>query len=483
MSFRDIPCHVARRHGSSGAATEGGHIASGLAYTGGEMASSKFRCTAAAAATAIVITFVIGPSPRAQVSSQGLIQAPGGPIVDCVGGPARVLRLEGVVAEQRRMLDRTRELLRKAEGGNAEATQATEEAILEQAKDFAKDQITLIRTVRAMREAGLSAEQRRRILTLTERIQETVEQIDEAKDRVQMLSALTRNTSDWQSLMSVLDESGLGDEAATALSGAFGPVGPAVVKGLIIARDLLYVGIEQRLSDQELAQARHNNAVLENAVRLQQDKIDRLRGLMADNCPKAGQQPGPPSSAKPIPPQNVAVPAAEPAPPPEAAASTPAVKKGSGKLLSLGLGLGGATIGAWFLGKELGKLDTGDEGSGSGSGSGTGSGSGSARPTLVSPGQWICRNSTRECSATVTINFPMTLHSGFATVMSSPDAWRGQSARVSVTSPPGNVPVTLTRPFNFCYGPQTSLAIWDAQTADGQNTYAITGLNMPVSCQ
>lgn len=334
------------------------------------MASPKFHCTAAAVAAAIAVTFVIGPSPRAQVSSQGLIQAPGGPIVDCVGGPARVLRLEGVIAEQRRMLDRTRELLRKAEAGNAEATQATEEAILEQAKDFAKDQVTLIRTVRAMREAGLSAEQRRRILTLTERIQEGVEQINEAKDRAQMLSALTRNTSDWQSLMSVLEESGLGDEAATALSGAFGPVGPAVVKGLIIARDLLYVGIEQRISDRELAQARHNNAVLENAVRLQQDKIDRLRGLMADNCHQTGQQPEQPSSPKPIPPQDVVGPAAEPPPPPPGApAGAAGVKKGSGKLLSLVLGGGTAVLGGLYAAKKLGELDaTGaDDGGGTGS--------------------------------------------------------------------------------------------------------------------
>lgn len=332
------------------------------------MASPSFRCTAPAVAAAIAVTFVIGPAPRAQVSSQGLIQAPGGPIVDCVGGPARVIRLEGVIAEQRRMLDRTRELLRKAEAGHAEATEATEEAILEQAKDFAKDQVTLIRTVRAMREAGLSAEQRRRILTLTERIQETVEQINDAKDRGQMLSALTRNTSDWQSLMSVLDESGLGDEAASALSSAFGPVGPAVVKGLIIARDLLYVGIQQRISDQELAQARHNNAVLENAVRLQQDRIDRLRELMADNCHNAGQQPEQSSSPRPIPPEGVVGPAAAPPPPPGAApAGAAGVKKGPGKLVPWAIGLAAAGGATYWASTKLAELDTTGDGSGTGS--------------------------------------------------------------------------------------------------------------------
>lgn len=435
------------------------------------MASPKFRCTTAAVAAAIAVTFVIGPSPRAQVSSQGLIQAPGGPIVDCVGGPARVVRLEGVIAEQRRMLDRTRELLRKAEAGNAEATQATEEAILEQAKDFAKDQVTLIRTVRAMREAGLSAEQRRRILALTDRIQETVEQINDAKDRAQMLSALSRNTSDWQGLMSVLDESGLGDEAATALSGTFGPVGPAVVKGLIIARDLLYVGIEQRISDKELAQARHNNAVLENAVRLQQDKIDRLRGLMADNCHKAGQQPEQPSSPKPIPPQDIVGPAAEPPPPPGAVGAARA-KKGSGKLLPLALGglVGGTAL--WYAGTKLKELDTTG-----------GSTSGGSSIRLVSSTTIQCTpvggNSLQSvCRGSVTLDVGSVFSAGTQVcIRTDPSAFVACQLKVSSSQ----LRLDIDERIIGCRPTQTGIFVYK-DTPNNQAATARLTANIPVTC-
>lgn len=431
------------------------------------MASLEFRSITAAVAAAIAVTFVIGPSPRAQVSSQGLIQAPGGPIVDCVGGPERVVRLEGVIAEQRRMLDRTRELLRKAEAGNAEATQATEEAILEQAKDFAKDQITLIKTVRAMREAGLSAEQRRRILTLTERIQETVEQIDEAKDRAQMLAALTRNTSDWQSLMSVLDESGLADEAATALSGAFGPIGPAVVKGLIIARDLLYVGIEQRISDQELAQARHNSAVLENAVRLQQDKIDRLRGLMADNCHKAGQQPDQPSSPKPIPPQDAPPP---PPPAPPGTAGAPAVKKGAGKLLPWVLGGVPAVAAGIYTARKLGELDTGDGTTGGSSIRLVSSTAIQCTPISGSP-QSLCRGS-------VTLDVGNVFSAGTQVcIRTDPSAFAACQLKVSSSE----LTLAIDERILGCRPTQTGIFVYK-DTPNNQAATARLTANIPVAC-
>lgn len=431
------------------------------------MTHGPHRGTAAAVIVGFSLSLLLPGRPEA--ASVQLVQAGGRPYVDCVGGPAQLLRMETAIAQQHRDLERTRDLLRKAESGTAEATKQTEDAMMAAAKKIATEKINLAKRVRALKELGLSQNQRREFLELLKDVEERFEKVEKAQRRDEAYDALMQSGLTLQNLGTFLESSGINDDTASAAALALaGPAGAGVIEVFILARDLIFSGVGQVISENELAQARQNNARLENAVRLHQDRIDRLRALLVDpaNCPAPRSQTQ--SSPRPIPPQEAAAPA-PPAPAPEPAAKK---KGGSGKAVSLLIGTGVAIGGGLYISKTLASLEDLD-------GDGTGSGSGSGQPTLRSFTQWTCSGST--CAGDVVINFPMTISSGSIIVFSSPGSWAGQ-ALVSPSAPPGDVTIRMTRSYNTCYGTQTGLAIWNATNANGPNTWSLTS-SIPVTCR
>lgn len=155
------------------------------------------------------------------------------------------------------------------------------------------------------------------------------------------------------------------------------------------------------------------------------------------------------------------------------AAPTRSAKKGGKVGTSLAVGLGAAGAAAYLAGKALSQAQPAGS-------SGTGS-SGSGTPRVVSfSNPWICSGAT--CTGRVTINFPAVMSSGSIIVISS-SGFSGQKL-VSPTSPPGDQTFDMSRPYNVnCYQAQRELTIWNASNTNGPQTYALTGLNIPVSCQ
>lgn len=147
-------------------------------------------------------------------------------------------------------------------------------------------------------------------------------------------------------------------------------------------------------------------------------------------------------------------------------------KKGGKVGTSIALGLGAAGAAAYFAGKALSKAQPAV-----GSGNGP---SGGGTPRVVSfSNPWICSGGT--CTGRVTINFPAVMSSGSIIVIST-SGFSGQRI-VNPTTPPGDQTFDMSRPYNTCYQAQRELAIWNAANTNGPQTYGLTGLNIPVSCQ
>lgn len=413
-----------------------------------------------------VLLIAIGlPAPRsvaAQVSSQGLIQAAGRPYVDCVGGPAQLLRMENAIREQRRVLEKTRELLRNAEAGHAEATQQTEDAIMEAAKKAATEKLTLLKRVKALKELGLSQEKRREFLELVKSIEDRLEHIEKSSKRNEAYDALMQSGMSLQNLGTFLESSGMNDDTAVAAATALaGPAGAGAVEVFILARDLVFAGAGQVISENELAQARQNNAVLENAVRLHEDRIDRLRALLAEpgNCPPP--KPAAPESPKPVPEAE-----AHPSPPTAGKTATFA------KRLGLSLGIATATgLGALYaVNKALASADSSADGDGSGSGSVT-------FVRVVNP--FVCQGNG--CTGSIEINVGVRVTSGFVTA-GTDSLFLGQ-VQVAPNSTPGRVTLKMDKtPYITCYATQTRLAVWDSQFINGP-VIGNLSVNIPVSCR
>lgn len=411
------------------------------------------------AAVAVIASFLLSllVPGRPEAASVQLVQAGGRPYVDCVGGPAQLLRMETAIAQQHRDLERTRELLRKAESGTAEATKQTEDAMMAAAKKIATEKLNLAKRVRALKELGLSQDKRREFLELLKDVEDRFEKVEKAERRNEAYDALMQSGLTLQNLGTFLESSGINDDAASAAALALtGPAGAGVVEVFILARDLIFSGVGQVISENELAQARQNNARLENAVRLHQDRIDRLRALLVDpaNCPAPRSEPQ--QSPRPVPPQ-------------DAPETKPKGKFSTGRLLGV---LGGAAVlsaTGLYLSSQLSDLalDSADSGGSSGSG----------QPKLVGSPRFTCSGS--QCTGNIVVNFPSPIRSGYVTAATSTAGFLGQ-ASVS-QGYKGDVTITMSRPYNFCYQTQTGLALWDARTMDGPNTWSLT-VSIPVTC-
>lgn len=146
--------------------------------------------------------------------------------------------------------------------------------------------------------------------------------------------------------------------------------------------------------------------------------------------------------------QNTSAPVDQP-PPPPGAPQAPGKKGGAGKLVALGIGLGGAGLGAYYLGQQLGTLDYGGE-----------SESGGGTPTITNKHEpWIC--SGNKCTGKLTINFPGVMSSGTVTVGTS-SLFLGQIS-VDPTKAPGSRTIDMEKsPYLTCYGTQTTVAIWNS---------------------
>lgn len=414
------------------------------------------------AAVAVIASFSLSlllPG-RPEAASVQLIQAGGRPYVDCVSAPVRLARMERGMGVQQEALRRAEAHLRQAESGNAEATQETEEAILEQARDWAQEKLTLTRKVKALKELGLTPEKRRRFLELVQEVEDSLEKITEIKDEIadagqkaDALASLMENGVNLQNLATFLDESGMSDEAATAAATALlGPAGLGVVEGFMLARDLAFTGVKQVLSDQELAQARRTYEALKHAVDLNRERIDILRELSSKYCT--------PPEARPQ----------DPPPPTPAPETKPKEKKFSEARL-LGV-LGGAAVlsaTGLYLSSQLSDLALDSTESGGSSGSG--------QPKLVGSPRFTCSGS--QCTGTIVVNFPSPIRSGYVTAATSAAGFLGQASVSSGYK--GDVTIAMSRPYNFCYQTQTGLALWDARTMDGPNTWSLT-VSIPVTC-
>jgi hypothetical protein len=148
--------------------------------------------------------------------------------------------------------------------------------------------------------------------------------------------------------------------------------------------------------------------------------------------------------------QNTTAPVDVQPPPPPGAPPAPVKKGGAGKLVALGIGLGGAGLGAYYLGQQLGSLDYGLDDSDSGGGT----------PTITNKHEpWICSGS--RCTGKLTINFPGVMNSGTITVGTS-SLFLGQIS-VDPTKAPGSRTIDMEKsPYVTCYGTQTTVAIWNS---------------------
>lgn len=422
-----------------------------------------------------------GQQPPRPPASTSPVSAPGAPLVDCTG--ASLAQMESGMTGQREWLRKSEDMLKAAEKGNVEATAATEEIATGLAKKafqaWAQRQLTLIRTVRDLKLAGVSAEKRRQLLTRVDRLQKSWDAVNTTAGAARSTvaagtagidygTAVSNNIAELRDFATFLDESGIADELAGAAASAFlSPIGGLVVEGAMLGRDVLFAAAQQHLSDQELAQMRANHETMRWAVNRNQEKIDRLRGLMS-GCPNQSQAQGqmPPGSPLPIPPQVT--------PPPPPAPPAPEPKKNViGKMpknlaIILGTLVGAGTLGTVVLSKALAEAD----------GAGSGSGSGGTVKFVRIARPFVCSGST--CSGQVVIDFPVVMSSG-SIIVQSTSIFLG-SATVNPTTPPGEVTFTMTRPYNTCYQTQTNLGIWNSTSTLGPNAYSLS-VNIPVSCQ
>lgn len=418
-----------------------------------------------------IVWLLLFPAPaHAQLTGAS---AAGQPYVDCVTAPARIARMEAGMPGQHEALRRAEVMLRQAEVGNAEATQQSEEAILDAAKDWAQDQLTLVRKVQMLKDIGLDRQQRRRLLELVKQAEDGLEEAQEAFEdpnpnlkRTDALQAFTESNRDLQALATFLEESGLaGDLENAAVAAKLTPLGQAIVGGFTLARDMLYLGAQQRFSDEELARARENFERLRWSVSYNQERLDNLKAF-AEPCFKP--KPNPPADP-PAPVSTAAAPTSAPPPPPAAEAPK---KGGPSKLgLSLALGLGAIGAGGYAISKAVTAADTGGGDAGSGSGSGT--------PTIKSFSTWVCEGNG--CRGTLTIHFPVRSQTGHY-IVGTDSIFLG-SASVSTSAPAGDVTFQMTKtPYLTCYQTQTTVAIWDGQTTNVPARWQLK-TSIPVSCR
>ncbi len=437
------------------------------------MSETRLRSTAAVLAVILISTGQSGwLHVSAQVSSQGLIPAGGGPIVDCTG--ASVTRLEAGMGTQREALRRAEEMYRQAQATHrAAADPARELQILQaRAQSFIENQATLIKQVRALKTLGLSAARRRELLTLTDRLQRAVEKVNAAQKAgsagVEFGTAISENVDLLEGFGTFLGDSGLGEEAAGLLANAvFGPAGGLAVQGIGLAQDYVLGAAGEVIAERDLIRMRDNLDDLRRVVSNNEVRIRDLRDMMMENCKPQKSQVQ--ESPKPIPPQNppAAAPAAEPPPPapePKAKAST------FGKRLGLSLGIAAAVGGISMIAvqKALAATETADSGSGSGS---------ITFVRVVNP--FVCQGNS--CTGSIEVNVGVRVTSGYVTFAST-SSFLGQ-VQVAPNSTPGRVTVRMDKsPYLTCYQTQTTLVLWDSPTQFGP-VLANLPVSIPVTCR
>jgi hypothetical protein len=419
-----------------------------------------------------IICLLASPSADLRLQARQ-VRAAGGPIVDCSGGPLRLARLERGMPVQREALRRIEEQLKAAQEGNLQALRDRESAdvVRQKVDSWIGDQKDMLVDAAASRLTGVPAD---KIADYKEKLakwQSSFEKLQKsAKAGYAYGVAIRENAAafkDYMTVLQFLDDSGIGEQTARLMAKAtFGPAGDKAIDAFNLARDWTLAELQQNISDQQLGQLRDTYYAMLGAVMNNHEKIENLRAMLG-TCPGA-PKPQVQDSPKPIPPQTTSAPPAAPAPAPKA-------KKGgkgggAGTALLIALPIAGAA--AWYAGKTLSEAyDTLDDGTGGGSG---------GSPKVISfSNPWVCSGST--CSGTVTIEFPSVMNTGSIIVVST-SSFMGQ-ANVSPTSPPGKVTFTMTKSYVTCYQTQRELAIWNGTNINGPQTYGITGLNIPVSCQ
>jgi hypothetical protein len=418
-----------------------------------------------------VVLTLVAPSGNAPILAWQ-VRAGGGPIVDCAGGPARLARLERGMPVQREGLRRIEEQLKAAQEGNLQALKDRDSAdvVRQKVDGWIGDQQDMLVDAAASRLTGIPADKIAQYKEKLAKWQSSFEKLQKsAKAGYAYGAAIRENAASFKDFMTVLqalDDSGIGEQTARLLAKAtFGPAGDKAIDAFNLARDWTLAELQQNISDQQLGQLRDTYYGMLGAVMNNHEKIENLRAMLG-SCPGA-QKPQVQNSPKPIPPQDAA------APPPPPAAPAPKPKKGPGStMLALAIALPLAGAAAWYAGTQLSTAyDAGGEGGGSGGG---------GSPTVVSfSNPWVCSGNT--CSGTVTIDFKSPMSSGFITVVST-SIFTGQ-ATVNPSTTPGRVTIQMSRPYNTCYQTQRELGIWNASTTNGPQTYGLTGLNIPVSCQ
>ena len=400
------------------------------------------------------------------------VRAAGGPIVDCAGGPARLARLERGMPVQREGLRRIEEQLKAAQEGNLQALKDRESAdvVRKKVDGWIDDQKGMLVDAAASRLTGIPADKIGEYKEKLAKWQSSFEKLQRsAKAGFAYGAAIRENAAAFKDFMTVLqflDDSGIGEQTARLLAkGTFGPAGDKAIDAFNLARDWTLAELQQNISDQQLGQLRDTYYGMLGAVMNNHEKIENLRALLA-SCPGA-PRPQIQNSPKPIPPQEAPATAA-PAP------AAPAKKSGKGGSMatSLIIGLAAAGGAAYYAGKALSQATEDLDGSGGGSGGGS--------PRVVSfSNPWVCSGST--CRGTVTIDFPSPMNSGSIIVIST--SGFGGQVTVNPSTAPGTQTFEMTRAYNTCYQTQRELAIWNATTTNGPQTYGLTGLNIPVSCQ
>ena len=423
------------------------------------------RGVAAAILVAFSLSFLLPSAPAA--AGRQLVQASGGPIVDCTG--TSLARLESGMGVQREALQRAERMYRQAEETHRAAADPDRELniLRDRTKKWLEDQITLTRKVRALRALGLSPARTRELLTLTGRIEKAVEEVQGKLEKIDTLAgagaagvdfgkAINDNVDLLEGYSTFLADSGIGEEAVSLLANAgFGPAGGLVIQGLGLAQDYVLGAAGEVIAERDLLRMRDNLDDLRRAVSNNEARILDLRAMMTENCKPSRTQTQ--ESPRPIPPQEAAV---QPEPPKK--------KGGGGKVASVLIAAGVAGGVGLYVSNELSKLDLSGDGDG---------GTGGGQPTLQGSPRFTCSGS--QCSGDIVVRFPSAIRSGFVTAATSTAGFLGQT-QVSQGFT-GDVTIRMSRPYNFCYQTQTGLALWDAPTMDGPNTWALT-VSIPVTC-
>lgn len=409
------------------------------------------------------------------------VQASGGPIANCENAPARIAKMTREMAVQERALRLASEELTAAQKAMNAASGATNKTVSDaldrgvkkvskplqnEIDDYVDARKAVLKNL-ALKKAGLSVTQRQDLNELVKLAEDQNNALKEGMSAGETLAKLTQSTKDWQTLSEFLDKSGLADQLADAVvkGGSLTPPGAIAIQGFMIARDLIYSGMQEVFTAEEFAQARDNYSNLQGAVSRNREMLDNLIAFCAP--PTAPQ---PQQSPMPTPPAGMQPAAPTPAAP---AAPAPAAKPkaGLGKRLGITLGVAGtiATVGGYVATHSESLTGTGSK-----------SGSFGGTPTLKSFTQFICQGN--ECRGDVTINFPMVITSGSIIVGTDPSFFAGQKT-VSSTSAPGDVTITLTHNYSLtCYGTQTGMGIWNSTTTNGPTSWSIKA-TIPVTCK